>query len=160
MWCAKTPILWSMRQIRVQRSTAIITPNWATTHLDSWYWSGDRDGSHRGDRQRQRFSKRKRFGGMGRHGSTRALHRWQAKAAGHQKRGNNYLRRLFVQGARTVMQHRLKQSPGLSCWLAQLLSRTHQQVAVVALANKLLRIAWAVLCKNEAYRAPVLAMSS
>jgi transposase len=82
------------------------------------------------------------------------------KLLGISKRGNNYLRRLFVQGARTVMQHRLKQSPGLSCWLAQLLSRTHQHVAVVALANKLLRIAWAVLCKNEAYRAPVLAMSS
>jgi transposase len=47
------------------------------------------------------------------------------------------------------MQHRAKQSPGLSSWLAQLLARTHQNVAIVALANKLVRMAWAVLCKNE-----------
>ena len=37
------------------------------------------------------------------------------------------------------------------------MARTHQNVAVVALANKLLRMAWAVLCKNETYRIPVLA---
>jgi len=82
------------------------------------------------------------------------------KLLGISKRGNNYLRRLFVQGARTVMQHRLKQTPALSCWLAQLLSRTHQHVAVVALANKLLRIAWAVLSKNEVYRSSVPVTSS
>ena len=58
------------------------------------------------------------------------------------------------------MQHRAKQSPGLSSWLAQLLARTHENVAIVALANKLLRMAWAVLCKNEVYRVPILAMSS
>jgi transposase len=82
------------------------------------------------------------------------------KLLGISKRGNNYLRRLFVQGARTVMQHRAKQSPGLSSWLAQLLARSHQNVAIVALANKLVRMAWAVLCKNEVYRSPILATSS
>jgi transposase len=75
---------------------------------------------------------------------------------GISKRGNNYLRRLFVQGARTVLQHRANQSPGLSTWLAQLLARAHQNVVVVALANKLIRMAWAVLCKNEVYRTPAL----
>ncbi len=55
------------------------------------------------------------------------------------------------------MQYRTKQAPGLSVWLSQLLSRTHQNVAVVALANKLIRMAWAVLCKNEMYRVPTLA---
>ena len=53
------------------------------------------------------------------------------------QRGNQYLRRLFVQGARAVMQHRTKQSSGLSAWLAQLTARTHQNIAIVALANKL-----------------------
>ena len=76
---------------------------------------------------------------------------------GISKRGNSYLRRLFVQGARVVMQYRTKQAPGLSHWLSQLMARTHQNVAVVALANKLLRMAWAVLCKNETYRIPALA---
>ena len=82
------------------------------------------------------------------------------KLLGISKRGNKYLRRLFVQGARSLLQHRDKQAPGLSCWLAQLLARTHQNVVVVALANKLVRIAWAVLCKNEKYRAPVLAATT
>ena len=79
------------------------------------------------------------------------------KLLGISKRGNSYLRRLFVQGARVVMQYRSKQAPGLSNWLSQLMARTHQNVAVVALANKLLRMAWAVLCKNETYRIPALA---
>jgi transposase len=73
------------------------------------------------------------------------------------QRGNQYLRRLFVQGARAVMQHRTKQSSGLSAWLAQLTARTHQNVAIVALANKLARMAWAVLAKNEVYRPPLVA---
>ncbi len=79
------------------------------------------------------------------------------KLLGISKRGNSYLRRLFVQGARAVLQQRTKQSSGLSVWLAQLISRTHRNVAAVALANKLARIAWAVLAKNEQYRPLVMA---
>jgi transposase len=82
------------------------------------------------------------------------------KLLGISKRGNRYLRRLFVQGARSVLQQRHKQTPGLNSWLAQLLARTHQNVVTVALANKLVRMAWAVLCKNERYRAPDLAVST
>ena len=81
----------------------------------------------------------------------------QQKLLGISKRGNSYLRRLFVQGARAVLQQRTKQSSGLSAWLAQLTSRTHRNVAAVALANKLARIAWAVLAKNEQYRPSVVA---
>src|ERR1700732_1062615 len=76
------------------------------------------------------------------------------------KRGNKYLHTQFIQGARSVVQQRHKQAPGLSSWLAQLLSRAHQNVVIVALANKLVRMAWAVLCKNERYRAPVLAVTN
>src|SRR5712692_5640572 len=79
------------------------------------------------------------------------------KLLGISKRGNSYLRRLFVHGARAVMQQRTKQSSGLSRWSVQLTSRTHRNVAGVALANKLARVAWAVLAKNEPYRPPVLA---
>ena len=78
------------------------------------------------------------------------------KLLGISKRGNKYLRRLFVQGARAVLQQRAKQSSGLSAWLAQLTSRTHRNVAAVALANKLARMAWVVLAKQEEYRPPVL----
>jgi transposase len=82
------------------------------------------------------------------------------KLLGISKQGNSYLRRLFVQGARTVMQHRTKQALGLRCWLDQLLARSHQNVVIVALANKLVRTAWAVLRKNETYRCPVPLSSS
>ena len=80
----------------------------------------------------------------------------QQKLLGISKRGNAYLRKLFVQCAHAVLQQRTKQSRGLSVWLAQLTSRTHRNVAAVALANKLARIAWAVLAKNEPYRPAVL----
>jgi hypothetical protein len=61
------------------------------------------------------------------------------------------------QWARGVVQQRHEQAPGLSIWLAQLLARAHQNVVIVALANKLVRMAWAVLCKNERYRAALSA---
>ena len=44
-------------------------------------------------------------------------------------RGNQYLRKLFVQGARAVMQHKSKQSSGLRAWLEQLTARTHHNIA-------------------------------
>ena len=79
------------------------------------------------------------------------------KLLGISKRGNSYLRKLFVQGARAVLQFRDKQSPGLSAWLAQLSARTHYNIVGVALADKLARIAWAVLARGDAYRPPALA---
>ena len=63
------------------------------------------------------------------------------KLLGISKRGNSYLRRLFVQCARAVLQQKTKQSPGLKAWLAQLTLLTHYNGAVLALANKLARMA-------------------
>lgn len=51
------------------------------------------------------------------------------------KRGNCYLRRLLVNGARAVLQCREKQSSGLHAWLGKLVSRAHFNVVTVALAN-------------------------
>ena len=79
------------------------------------------------------------------------------KLLGISKRGNRYLRKLFVQCARAVLQQKAKQTPGLRAWLEKLTSRTHRNVAAVALANKLARMAWAVLATGEAYRAPTAA---
>jgi transposase len=78
------------------------------------------------------------------------------KLLGISKHGNSYLRRLFIQGARAVLQQRTKQTPALSVWLAQLTIRAHQNVVAVALANKLARIAWAVLAKEEQYQPQAL----
>lgn len=73
---------------------------------------------------------------------------------GISKRGNTYLRRLLLQGARSV--HRLANRSRLACgpWLTALDARAHPNVVAVALANKLVRIAWAVLTKEERYRSP------
>jgi len=78
------------------------------------------------------------------------------KLTGTSRRGNKYLRKLFVQGAHTVLLQKTKQSSGLSTWLVNLTSRKRTQVATVALANKMARMAWAVLFKEEAYRPPLL----
>ena len=78
------------------------------------------------------------------------------KLTGTSKRGNKYLRKLFVQGAHTVLLQKTKQSSGLSTWLADLTARKRKQVATVAMANKMARMVWAVLTKGEAYRPPLL----
>jgi transposase len=79
------------------------------------------------------------------------------KLLGISKRGNCYLRKLLIHGARAVLRTKDKQSSGLSTWLTQLTSRAHSNVVAVALANKMARMAWAVLAKGEAYRPPLLA---
>jgi transposase len=61
------------------------------------------------------------------------------KLTGTSRRGNKYLRKLFVQGAHTVLLQKTKQSSGLSTWLVNLASRKRTQVATVALANKMAR---------------------
>jgi transposase len=74
------------------------------------------------------------------------------KLLGISKRGNGYLRKLLVHGARAILQCRQKQSSGLSAWLQQLVSRAHPNIATIALANKMARTAWALLIRGETYR--------
>ena len=74
------------------------------------------------------------------------------KLLGISKRGNCYLRRLFMHGARAVLQQSAKQSSALQAWLEQLTSRTHPNIVAVALANQLARMTWAVLAKQQEYR--------
>jgi len=54
----------------------------------------------------------------------------QTKLLGISKRGIRTYEILFVQGARSVVQQRHKQAPGLSSWLAQLLARAHQRCVI------------------------------
>lgn len=67
------------------------------------------------------------------------------KLLGISKRGNKYLRMLLIHGARAALPS-LSASPSpLGAWLRGMLARAHRNVVVVALANKLARIAWAML---------------
>ncbi|MDF0603977.1 transposase, partial [Psychromarinibacter sp. C21-152] len=75
------------------------------------------------------------------------------------KRGNRYLRMLLIHGARAAMPSLSKQSTPLGKWLRGLLARAHRNVAIVALAAKLARIAWASLRRGVRFEpsAPVAA---
>jgi transposase len=68
------------------------------------------------------------------------------------KRGDAYLRRLLVHGARAVVRWRRTDTAPSWRWLAGLVSRRPTNVATVALANKTARIAWAILTRQETYR--------
>lgn len=76
---------------------------------------------------------------------------------GISKRGDGYLRSLLIHGARAVIHHvrrRVKAGlPGGNPWVEQLLQRCHINEVAVALANKMARIAWVLLARNEKYRA-------
>jgi transposase len=72
---------------------------------------------------------------------------------GISKRGNKYLRTLLIHGARAALPHLAARSDALGAWLRDLLGRAHQNVVVVALANKLARFAWAVLTGKRYYQA-------
>jgi transposase len=65
------------------------------------------------------------------------------------KRGNGYLRRLLVNGATALLNSkRAKQDP----WIARLLATKPRKVVAVALANKMARIGWALMTRQEDYR--------
>jgi transposase len=75
------------------------------------------------------------------------------------KRGDRYLRRILVVGACAVLRY-ARQHPEKYPWLTQLLARKPFKVAAVALANKMARIAWALLARGGTYRAPALAAAA
>jgi transposase len=81
----------------------------------------------------------------------------KARLLGISKRGNLYLRRMFIHGARAVVFRVRHDTGGLGHWVQQLSTRATPNKVIVAVANKLARIAWAVLFRGEAYRKPALA---
>jgi len=76
----------------------------------------------------------------------------KAKLGSISKRGNRYLRRLFVHGARAVLLRVRYDTGGFGRWVHQLAARTARNKVIVAIANKLARITWAVLSKGVDYR--------
>jgi transposase len=68
------------------------------------------------------------------------------------KTGDRYLRRLLVIGATGLIRYKRKNVPGGLAWLNGLLARKPVRLVTVALANKMARIAWVILCRGEEYR--------
>jgi len=75
----------------------------------------------------------------------------KARLLGISKRGDPYLRKLFVHGARAVLTRIKRDEHSFGDWLNELEARSPKNVAIVAMANKLARIAWAVLTRGEVY---------
>jgi transposase len=70
------------------------------------------------------------------------------------KQGDRYLRGLFTAGALAVIRYAKIHGTGHRPWLTALLARRPTKVAAIALANKLARMAWAMMARNERYREP------
>ncbi len=75
------------------------------------------------------------------------------------KQGDQYLRRMLVVGAHAILK-RARHQPEKYPWVTRLLGRKPFRVVAVALANKMARIAWALLAKGGTYRAPSLAAAA
>ena len=73
------------------------------------------------------------------------------------KMGDRTLRRLLISGSSAVVLHAARRGAPQGSWLEQMMTRKPRMLVTVALANKTARIVWAVLAKQEDYRAPVAA---
>ena len=71
------------------------------------------------------------------------------------KQGDRYLRRLLTVGATSVMHRVPGKADGHSTWISALLSRRPFRLVSLAVANKMARIAWAVMTRAEDYRKPL-----
>lgn len=67
------------------------------------------------------------------------------------KRGDGYLRKQLIHGARTIVNHAHKKQDDLSLWITQLIERRGKNKAVVATAHRLARLMWVLLQKHEEY---------
>jgi transposase len=72
---------------------------------------------------------------------------------GISKRGNSYLRKILIHGARAVVLRSKRDRIAMGAWMTSLETRAPRNVLIVATAHKLARIAWAVLSSGQDYRA-------
>jgi len=83
----------------------------------------------------------------------------RVRLLGISKRGDSYLRTQLIHGARAVVQYAHRKDDPMSRWVERIRQQRGTNVAAVALANKLLRIAWVILARGERYN-PRLAASA
>ena len=74
------------------------------------------------------------------------------KLLGISKRGNPHLRKMLIHGARAAVLRVKREGSSLGKWMSGLETRTACSVVIVATANKLARISWAVLSSGNDYQ--------
>jgi len=84
----------------------------------------------------------------------------KARLFGISKRGNRYLRKILIHGARAVVLRCKRDRAPMGPWITALEARAPRNVLIVATANKLARIAWAVLSTGEDYRGSPASMAA
>jgi transposase len=77
----------------------------------------------------------------------------KSRLLGISKRGDVYLRKLLIHGARAALRTSGNKTDRTSRWVQQLVTRRGHNRATVALANKHVRVAWALLCTRQPYQA-------
>lgn len=78
------------------------------------------------------------------------------RLSGITKRGDTYVRTLVIHGARAVVMRAKSKTDPLSLWINRLVATRGFNKAVVALANKLVRIAWVIIARNETYKPGII----
>jgi hypothetical protein len=126
-----------------------------------WPWA---DYSKRDSRDRWRSEAiqiRSTVRGMARPRASTTVERRQRneRLGGISKRGDGYIRRLLVHGARAIVGWRKRSATHKTPWIERLLARRPTNVATVAYANKLARIAWAIMMHGNRYN-PALAFAT
>ncbi|MGN5543094.1 transposase, partial [Aeromonas sp. Lyrl_2] len=76
----------------------------------------------------------------------------KSSLGGISKRGNNYLRKMVIQGAKALKIHMKRGKSSLGEWVARLEVGHHHHVVLIALANKIMRICWKVLTSGRDYQ--------
>jgi len=76
----------------------------------------------------------------------------KSKMGGITKRGDRYLRTLLVQGAQTAINWSSKRDDQYSLWIKQLVLRLGRKKAAVAIAHKMIKLAWYLLQKQEKFK--------
>jgi transposase len=79
----------------------------------------------------------------------------KAKLGAISRRGNCYLRKILIHGARAVVLRSKRDRIAMGAWMTSLETRAPRNILIVATAHKLARIAWAVLSTGQDYRADV-----